>query len=572
MKAILLNGHQLSIEEVVAVALENRIVQISEEALQQVQASRTYIEQQIQAKNIIYGVSTGFGSNASKVIEDYDVARQLQKNLIISHACGVGEALPEKVVRAMMLIRLNTLLAGYSGARIETVRLLEALLNKQIHPYIPAQGSVGASGDLCPLAHMALALIGKGKVVYRGQYVPAEEALQKENLSAIELQHKEGIALLNGTTLMAALAALALKEAEQVLRLGVRASTLAFEALAARKQAFDERVHQVRRHEGQQQIAEWIRQDSQGSNLLGISPADILKAIPQEVYASAPAHLQEQIQRICQGVPKKFSAELYRYLPWEGEKAPWQTWESIFRFADKKITPQDAYSVRCTPQVLGASLEALRHIRKVVENELNAVVDNPLIFVEDDAVLSAGNFHGQPLALVLDYLKLAVAEMGNLWERQINKLVDEHHNDLLPAFLTADSSGLHSGLMIAQYVAASLVSENKVLVHPASADSIPTSANQEDHVSMGSIAGRQALEVLGNVKKVLAILLLTAAQALEIRVLQLQKINFEEHLGSGSAALLAQIRKVVAHLSEDRLLQEDIRKLLEYMEDFYEQN
>ena len=570
MRAILLNGHQLSIEEVAAVALENHPVQISEEALQQVQASRIYIEAQIQAKNIIYGVSTGFGANAAKVIEDYDIARQLQRNLIISHACGVGEALPEKVVRAMMLIRLNTLLAGYSGARIETVKLLEALLNKQIHPYIPAQGSVGASGDLCPLAHMALALIGKGKVAYQGQYVPAEEALQKENLSAIELQHKEGIALLNGTTLMAALAALALKEAEQVLRLGVRASTLAFEALAARKQAFDERVHQVRRHEGQQQIAAWIRQDSQGSNLLGLSPADILKAIPQEVYAAAPPHLQAQIQLICQGVPKKFSVELYRYLPWEGEKAPWQTWESMFRFADKKITPQDAYSVRCTPQVLGASLEALRHIRKVVENELNAVVDNPLIFVEDDVVLSAGNFHGQPLALVLDYLKLAVAEMGNLWERQINKLVDEHHNDLLPAFLTADSSGLHSGLMIAQYVAAGLVSENKVLVHPASADSIPTSANQEDHVSMGSIAGRQALEILGNVKKVLAILLLTAAQALEIRVQQLQKINFEAQLGAGSMDLLAQVRSIVPHLSEDRLLQEDIQKLLDRMEGFYE--
>ena len=570
MRAILLNGHQLSIEEVAAVALENHPVQISEEALQQVQASRIYIEAQIQAKNIIYGVSTGFGANAAKVIEDYDIARQLQRNLIISHACGVGEALPEKVVRAMMLIRLNTLLAGYSGARIETVKLLEALLNKQIHPYIPAQGSVGASGDLCPLAHMALALIGKGKVAYQGQYVPAEEALQKENLSAIELQHKEGIALLNGTTLMAALAALALKEAEQVLRLGVRASTLAFEALAARKQAFDERVHQVRRHEGQQQIAAWIRQDSQGSNLLGISPADILKAIPQEVYAAAPPHLQAQIQLICQGVPKKFSIELYRYLPWEGEKAPWQTWESMFRFADKKITPQDAYSVRCTPQVLGASLEALRHIRKVVENELNAVVDNPLIFVEDDVVLSAGNFHGQPLALVLDYLKLAVAEMGNLWERQINKLVDEHHNDLLPAFLTADSSGLHSGLMIAQYVAAGLVSENKVLVHPASADSIPTCANQEDHVSMGSIAGRQALEILGNVKKVLAILLLTAAQALEIRVQQLQKINFEAQLGAGSMDLLAQVRSIVPHLSEDRLLQEDIQKLLDRMEGFYE--
>jgi histidine ammonia-lyase len=563
---IFLNGKNLSIETVMQVCRNYELIDIEPEAIGLVQKSRNYIEKQVQDKKIIYGVTTGFGSNASKVIDDYEMARQLQKNLLLSHAVGVGEAFSAEIVRAIMLIRLNTLLAGFSGVRLETVNLLKNLINLKIHPFIPSQGSVGASGDLCPLAHMALTLIGEGKAEVEGKLFSSKEALQIKNLEPIQLQHKEGIALLNGTSVMTALGAIAVADTETVLEKALVASTMAFEAICARKQAFDERVHLLRNHTGQVKIAAIVRENAQNSTLFGLESKNILSKIlsktPSTFLENLPENFKNEVQEMANGLAQKFSPEIYRFLPYQPEKPSFLRLETLIKFAEKKITPQDSYSVRCTPQVLGATLDTIENARKTIGNELNAVVDNPIIFVEDDEVLSAGNFHGQPLALALDFLKLGIAEMGNLLERQINKLTDEATNDCLPAFLVKDSSGLHSGLMIPQYVAASLVSENKVLVHPASADSIPTCANQEDHVSMGTIAGRQALEMLGNIKKIVAILMLTAFQAVSLRKIQLESIDYEVRLGIKTQILFDRIQKTVGFIEQDRWLYEDIEKIM----------
>lgn len=573
MQTIQLTGNSLNIEQVIEVAFHYQKISISEESLIKVRASEAYIQSQVEQDHIIYGVNTGFGTNASTIIKKEE-AFDLQKNLLLSHATGVGKNFSIEIVRAIMLIRLNTLLAGYSGIREETVNLLCELINQKIHPMIPEQGSVGASGDLCPLSHMAITLLGEGYAEVDGKTLQSKEALAQRNLSPIQLSYKEGIALSNGTTVMAALGAIGIYESMKLLKISLLSSCLMFEGFGARKQAFDIRLHQVRRHEGQIQIAQWIADYTQNSKYIGMSAKDILCKIPQEILDKiTDTEVQKELKAIIEGVPRKFSFRLYKYLFPESGLSVWQQWESIFSLAEKKVTPQDSYSIRCTPQVMGASLQAINHAKEVVENELNAVVDNPIIFLEEDeeesAVLSGGNFHGQPLALVLDYLKLSLAEIGNLLERQINKLVDPATNDKLPAFLV-DKSGLHSGLMIPQYVAAGLVSENKVLVHPASADSIPTSANQEDHVSMGTIAGRQALEILENVKKITTILMFTSAQAIDIRKEQLAKINWEHQLGEKTQELYEKVREKIDYLEEDRFLHEDIKTLLESWEEFCE--
>lgn len=558
MRKFVLNGNNLDIETLIAIALGGAEVQILPETLQKIEKSRNYIEKQVEAKKIVYGVTTGFGANASKVIDDYEMAKKLQRNLLLSHACGVGEPFPREIVRAVMLIRLNTLLAGFSGARKETVLLLAEMLNRGIHPLIPSQGSVGASGDLCPLAHMALVLIGEGFAEVEGNILAGAEALKSKNLSPIALEHKEGIALLNGTSVMAALGAWGVHQAKSLLEKSLKASCLAFEALGARKQAFDARLHKARRHIHQERIATSVRKFTQGSNLLGIESQTIIACLLKKIKPHLSKKHQEEIRKKLSQNPHQIGF-LRAYLP----ESPNSPLLKLLYFAEKKITPQDAYSVRCTPQVLGASLQAITHVEQIIAQELNAVVDNPLIFADDDAVVSGGNFHGQPLALALDYLKLALAEIGNLLERQINKLVDESTNDGLPAFLAADSSGLHSGLMIPQYVAASLVSENKVLVHPASADSIPTCANQEDHVSMGTIAGRQALEILANVQKITAILMLTAHQAVHLRKAQLEAIDYPVRLGKITEKLHQQLDQLIGFIHEDRFLEKDIKKILE---------
>ncbi len=569
MDILFLDGKSLRIEQVIQVAYHNKQVEIKESALAKVKESRAYIEKKIAEDEIIYGVTTGFGSNVDKIVKGED-AIELQTNLLRSHACGVGEPFSKEITRAIMVIRLNTLLLGYSGIQLSTVQLLKDLLNHQIHPVIPSQGSVGASGDLCPLAHMSLALIGEGGVEYQGKKIPSEAALKKCGLQKIRLSHKEGIALSNGTTVMNALGVLAIGESKKLLKLSCLVSTLAFEGLCARKQAFDMKIHKVRNHGGQIQLAKWFSQYIKSSDFIGLDAQKILGKFPKNILKNLPEKHAREIREIEAGIPKNLSANFFKHLPENKEGEPeWKSWETILKFANRKNVPQDSYSVRCSPQVMGASWEAILHIEKVMQGELNAVVDNPIIFTEQDEILSGGNFHGQPLALTLDYLKLALAEIGNLLERQTNKLVDPATNDFLPAMLIK-ATGLHSGLMIPQYVSASLVSENKVLVHPASADSIPTCANQEDHVSMGTIAGRQAMEILGNVKKIVAILMITAAQSVDLRKEQLEKCKINLKQGKETLLLHEKLRSLVPYLEKDRFLYEDIHLLLQNFDAFYE--
>lgn len=513
MKKIKVTGEQLTLNDIISVSLRvnGQYAQVELPNLDKVQRAKDYIAQKVIEGKIIYGVTTGFGSNVDKVIK-VEFAEQLQINLLRSHACGVGDNFSVHIVRAIMLIRLNTLVKGYSGVQVSTVKQIQDFLNYEIHPVTPQQGSVGASGDLCPLSHMALPLIGEGYVEYKGLEYKAQDfynlpEIRGIGLSPIKLSYKEGLALNNGTTVMTALGVIAVHDFENTIKLATLSSCLMFEALCARKQAFDAKIHEIRNHQEQKMVASWIRSFTKDSTFVGIS---------------------------SQTLKGKFD-----------------------ELADKKVKPQDSYSIRCLPQVFGASLKALNHVKEILIGEINAAVDNPLLFVEEDEVLSGGNFHGQPLALALDYLKLAIAEVGNITERQINKLVDKNTNDCLGSFLINDENHINSGLMIPQYVAASLVSENKVLVHPASADSIPTCANTEDHVSMGTIAGRQAIEILGNVKNILAIALLTGHHAVEIRKQQFKEKNIVAQLSNATYDLFVAIKNSIEDFSNDGFLNTD---------------
>jgi histidine ammonia-lyase len=433
----------------------------------------------------VYGITTGFGKLASVKIAAADV-RQLQRNLIVSHAMGVGEPLSVEVVRAMLLLRAQSLAFGHSGVRPDVIALLIECLNRGVHPVIPAQGSVGASGDLAPLAHMALPLIGEGRAQVGDDVLEGRAALARVGLTPLVLEAKEGLALINGTQAMTAIGALLLHDAQALATVTDIAGAMSLEALKGTSVAFDARVATVRPHPGAQQVA---------ANLRALS-------------ANSPIHASHVN-------------------------------------CDKL---QDAYSLRCMPQVHGASRDGLQHAVDVVTRECNAVTDNPLIFADTDDVISAGNFHGQPVALVMDYAKIAIAELANISERRVEHMLDPAVSGL-PAFLSAQG-GLHSGLMISQYTAASLVSENKVLAHPASVDSIPTSANQEDHVSMGTTSARQCAMVLANATWVIAIELLNAAQALDFHAPLMP--------GPGVRAARDAIRNVVPPLTGDRMLTPDL--------------
>jgi len=480
-------GGTLTLPDVVAVAREGAVVQLSPEAIRRVERARALVDQLVRSRTPVYGVTTGFGK-FSDVIISPDQTVQLQRNLLMSHACGVGDPLPEEVVRAMMLLRAQALAQGHSGIRPETLRLLVEMLNRGVHPVVPSQGSLGASGDLAPLAHMALPLIGLGEAYYQGQRLSGEEALRRAGLRPVELSSKEGLALINGTQAMTGIGALALYDALGLAKVADIAAALTAEALGAIASAWDPRIQALRRHKGQAESAENLRLLVRGSRLI-----------------TRPGQLRVQ----------------------------------------------DAYTLRCIPQVHGASRGALSHVAEVLGGELNAVTDNPLLFPDDGTVISGGNFHGQPVALAMDYLAIAVAELADMAERRIERLVNPALSGL-PAFLTRQG-GLHSGLMIPQYTAASLVSENKVLAHPASVDSIPSSANQEDHVSMGTTAARKARQVVANTTRVLAIELLCAAQAVEF--------VGPEGLGAGTRAAYRAVRDVVPPLDGDRVLAPDIERL-----------
>ncbi len=500
---IVLTGADLTIDAVEAIARRRRPATLDPAARQRMQESRDLIERLVAAGEVVYGVTTGFGDLATRFIAPADAAR-LQENLLMSHAAGVGEPLDQEIVRAMLLLRANTLALGHSGCRPLLVDRLLAFLELGVHPVVPAQGSVGASGDLAPLAHLALPLIGRGQVELRGQQVPALVALREVGLEPLSLEAKEGLALLNGTQLMSAIGALLLADADRLGRTASVAAAMSVEALLGTDVAFSAAYQLARPHPGQIAVATELRH--------------LLRDSTFQTAHHATAH---------------------------------------------KV--QDPYSLRCVPQVHGAVRDALDHLRRVLDIEMNSATDNPLVFPEggvaaEDAlatgggrVISGGNFHGEPIALALDFAKLAIAELGAISERRTALLLDARLSGGLPAFL-APTTGLDSGLMILQYTAAALASENKVLVHPASADSVPTSANQEDHVSMGPIAARHARTVLDHVERILAIELLVAAQAIDHRteLLAAATPGDEPRPGAGVRDAHRRIRAVATRVGPDR--------------------
>ncbi len=498
-EAIVLTGADLTIATVEAVARTGAAATLDGDARARIQEARDVIESLVTDGAVVYGVTTGFGDLATVSIASGDVAR-LQENLLMSHAAGVGPAFPREIVRAMLLLRANTLALGHSGCRPLIVDRLLDFLRLGIHPVVPEQGSLGASGDLAPLAHLALPLIGRGQVELNGSVVPALIALREVGLDPLVLEAKEGLALLNGTQMMSAIGALLLADADRLARTASVAAAMSVEALLGTDVAFAAAYQLARPHPGQIAVAAELR------HLLRDS------ALQQSHHAHS-----------------------------------------------HKV--QDPYSLRCVPQVHGAVRDALDHLRRVLDIELNSATDNPLVFAgggvaDPDTiatgggrVISGGNFHGEPVALALDFAKLALAELGAISERRTALLVDARLNGGLPPFLAA-ASGVDSGMMIYQYTAAALASENKVLAHPASVDSIPTSANQEDHVSMGSVAARHARSVLEHVERIVAIELVVAAQALELRM-----SSDTEHAGvpgTGVVEALRRIRLQVRHLDGDR--------------------
>ena len=487
-----LTGNDLRIEEVWEVAVHRVPVALAGEARGGMEAARALVER---VGEHTYGVNTGFGRFVSESIPD-DQVEELQVRLLRSHACGVGEPYPDEVVRAAMLLRANALAKGYSGARIETVELLIECLNRGVLPRVPARGSVGASGDLAPLAHLALPLVGEGKAWFEGTLLSGDEALAAAGLHPIRLAAKEGLSLINGTQFMAAMAALALVRAWRLARTADLACALSLEALQGSRTSFHPAIHEARPLRGQLDSAANVLRLLDGSSII-----------------------------------------------------------ESHRWCDKV---QDAYSLRCAPQVHGASRDLLDNVETTVAIELNAATDNPLVLVGEGMVVSNGNFHGQPLAFGLDTLAMAVAELANISERRVERLVNPSLSDGLPPFLTRDG-GLNSGFMIPQYVAASLVSENKSLCHPASVDSIPTSAGQEDHVSMGNAAGLKALRVLANAELALAIELLAGAQAIEF-LAPLEP-------APGVRATHGAVRELSERVREDRSLADDIERVADAIRD-----
>lgn len=492
----------LHIDDVVAVATGRRAT-LDGAALPAIERSRAAVEKLVAEGKLAYGITTGFGRFQDTPISPAQV-KQLQLNLVRSHAAGVGPYLDESAVRAMLLVRAHTLALGYSGVRPQLIEMLLAMLNQGLHPCIPVQGSLGASGDLAPLAHLALVVIGEGQAILNGERLEGRTALRRAGLAPVVLEAKEGLGLLNGTAFMVALGALLVRRAINLALAADIAACMSLEALHGTGRAYDARVHAIRPHPRQIDCAAFLRRLITGSQLLR---------------------------------------------------------------QDDSPHVQDPYTLRCVPQVHGAVRDAIAYARWVIDIELNAVNDNPIVFVDESSgeadVISAGNFHGEPIAIAMDYMKLAITDLGNMSERRVARLVDADSNrEVLPMFLTAHG-GLHSGMMIAQYTAAALASENKTLAHPASADSIPSSANIEDHVSMGATAVRHTQMVLDHVETIVAIELLGAAQGIDFRR-QVMHVN-GLGLGEGTALAYKLIRQNVPFMQEDVVLSthiETVRQLV----------
>jgi len=514
---VTLDGNSLTLDTLAIAARQfNTRFAIHSPALQKMKKSRDWVEQvQQTGKPIVYGVNTGFGSKASVSISK-DHLIELQRNLIMSHSSGIGEPLPIDIVRAAMILRANTLIKGYSGIRVQVVETLLKMLEKGIVPFIPEQGSVGASGDLAPLSHLALVISkypADGKPEYSGKafwfdpqqeswvLLTGQEAMQKAGIPRIILEAKEGLALNNGTQISAAILALTLYDAYRLVKQADIAMAMSLEALLGISTAFDERLHALRPHTGQGQTAENIRRLIEGSLLINV----------------------------------------------KSEKV------------------QDAYSLRCHPQVIGSVRDTLDYIRNILEIEFNSSTDNPLIIPElesENKALSGGNFHAQPLSNAADFLSIVLCNISNISERRIFRLSDRHLNEGLPSFLIP-VDGLESGLMIAQYTAAALTSENKSLAHPASVDTIPTCENQEDHVSMAPVAARKARMILENTRKIVAIEMLYAAQALSLRMRERKITDPKQLLGKGTYLAFQCIRREIPFLKEDRPVYRDLEKITE---------
>ena len=485
--AVQLTGDDLTIDDVWAVAVDGAEAALSDLAREKIARARALVERAAHGtREHTYGINTGFGRFVSRSIPE-ELTAELQLRLLRSHACGVGEPYPDEIVRAAMLLRANALAKGFSGARARPVELLIECLNRGVLPHVPSRGSVGASGDLAPLAHLALPLVGEGEAWVDGRRLDGAAALAEVGLEPVSLEAKEGLSLVNGTQFMTAFGALALARARRLVRAADIACSLSVEALQGSRTSFLPQIHAARPLRGQIDSAANLLQLLEGSAI-----------------------------------------------------------NESHRWCDKV---QDAYSLRCAPQVHGASRDLLAYAEATVSVELNSATDNPLVLVDDELLVSNGNFHGQPLAFALDALAMATSELANISERRIERLVNPSLSDGLPAFLTLDG-GLNSGFMIPQYVAAALVSENKSLCHPASVDSIPTSAGQEDHVSMGNASGLKAWQVLANAERVLAIELLAGAQAVEF-LAPLEP-------GAGAGAARDAVRVLSPRLADDRPLASDI--------------
>ena len=451
MEKVIITGNTLTLEEVMSVCRNFTKVELSDLAVEKVLKSRKIVDDFVENEDVVYGITTGFGKFSDVTISKEE-SELLQKNLIITHAVGAGKPFETEIVRGIILLRINNLAKGYSGAKLETIQTMIEMLNKRVHPVVPEKGSLGASGDLAPLSHMVLPMIGLGLAEYMGTVMSGEKAMKLAGIPVIQLTSKEGLALINGTQVMTAVGALTVYDALNILKVSDIAAAMSFEAQNGVVNALDNRIHEIRPHKGQIDTARILLNLLTGSKM----------------------------------------------TTKQGD-----------------IRVQDAYSLRCVPQVHGASKDAVNYVKEKVEIEINSVTDNPIVFPETKEGISGGNFHGQPMALSFDFLGIALSELADISERRIERLVNPSLSGL-PAFLV-EHGGLNSGFMIVQYSAAALVSENKILAHPASVDSIPSSANQEDHVSMGTIAARKAREILGNVRRVLAMEIMCACQGIDLR-------------------------------------------------------
>ncbi|MEN3007920.1 histidine ammonia-lyase [Pseudothermotoga sp.] len=489
---LLLGERDLKVSDIVKVARFNEQVAVSDIAIKKMLSSREVVEKFVNSERAIYGINTGFGALATTKISKEDL-RSLQRNIVLSHACGVGDPLDPSIVRAMMLTRAHTLALGFSGVRPIVVEKLCELLNKSIVPYVPSRGSVGASGDLIPLAHVALVIMGEGEVLVNGKIRPSREVLDSVGFEPIQLMEKEGLSLVNGTQAMAACLTLSVNDAINLLRLSTETAALTADVLFASPEAYDEAIAQARKHRGQGIIARMLRERFETSQLR-LSHVDCTRV-------------------------------------------------------------QDAYSLRCIPQVHGAVLDVVFFAKKIIEDEINSATDNPIVY--NGRVISQGNFHGEPLAFVADFLCIALTDLGNMIERRIDRLLNPKLNEGLPPFLAFDRPGVNSGFMIWQYTAAALCNENKVLSHPASVDTIPTSGFQEDHVSMGMNACLKLLKILENIKMLLAIELMCSARALQARrPLRSSKLNEK---------LFSDVGGLIEPTLSDAYWQSSFRKVLQFV-------